>query len=484
MIADEFGKDYNVGERLGEGGQGTVFRAMNDKGIVIKCLMSPTPVGGGDAGCNETEQLILRDEVLYGRYAAKIHSIMALGMFCKIRHVAMPQAVLSAPCCGYTMQLMDGLEDMGKQIPRSDKRSNVVSSAGTNGSLKKKMRVLKELAAIMLQLHRQGLVYCDLSPLNIFISENADDHEVWLIDSDNLVFANRSIRCIGTPEYSAPEIVTKKSANSFYSDMYSFALVAFRYLTGENPFVSADGSDDWDSNDASDGNDVGDAPYMYEEGQTPMGIPIDMVCTQKLKELFYRTFCRMGRNVPSSRPTAVQWYEAFDEAEDMLKVCLTPSDDNGSPRGNVLQEVNHYFLGDECLWCKLQGVEVRLPQTYLLEVSPLVKADDDWENTSPSAETNIFARKKYISYLGRPIVLPAKYVTGRDLGEKDDRMTLTVSSKTLKLSCPNLSSGIKFLREGLLFNGECPSPDIGKSLELTVQIKKKPVALFRLTRIK
>lgn len=46
------------------------------------------------------------------------------------------------------------------------------------------------------------------------------------------------------------------------------------------------------------------------------------IVTKKIKRLFYRTFVD-GKNDPNLRPLAVEFVEAFDEAQDMLTTCET-----------------------------------------------------------------------------------------------------------------------------------------------------------------
>ena len=56
-----------------------------------------------------------------------------------------------------------------------------------SGSTKRRLGVLSILASILARLHAAGLVYCDVSPNNCFMSEE-DPRSVWLIDADNLRF--------------------------------------------------------------------------------------------------------------------------------------------------------------------------------------------------------------------------------------------------------------------------------------------------------
>jgi serine/threonine protein kinase len=41
---------------------------------------------------------------------------------------------------------------------------------------------------------------------------------------------------IGTPDYIAPEVLTKKSANNFTIDWWSLGVIIYEILVGERPF--------------------------------------------------------------------------------------------------------------------------------------------------------------------------------------------------------------------------------------------------------
>ncbi len=413
ILEGENGNRYAVGEKIGEGGQGAVWAVASDRYCVIKTLMNTDAASDGDRG------RIVYDEARYEKFARKIKSLIALGVLSDIHRVALPEEVLKKPCCGYVMRLMDGLESIKKQMKHSDEYA--ISHSGKNSSLKKKLSVLKCLADIVRKLHTQGLVYCDLSPENVFISHNPNDHEVWLIDSDNLVYANSSKKCIGTPNYRAPEIYRNESACSFNSDMYSFALVAFEYLTAARPFSDENLSDeggwdevsDWGAGEV-DAIENGDVDYGYEYGSVYMGVPLSFVATEKMQKLFYRTFCAAGRSKPQTRPTANEWYEALDEACNLVCVC---------PRG-------HDFLGPDCAWCKMNKQNNSDMKIYSLRTSIYLTDKDfgndpDWENTPPPKLREYRCAEKYL-YLSQArevVEIPSNILTLRD-GDGSVRVTL------------------------------------------------------------
>ena len=346
-VYDENGRKYSIDSKnkLGEGGQGAVYRVLNDKKIAIKTLINPNKdaiISDGKA------DIIVQDPEYYEKYSRKIRHIMALDAITGVKNLATPIAMLRKPFCGYVMRFMNDMENISHQMRRSDE--NIIPLANSNNSLQKKYKVLSRLATIIADLNSHGLVYCDFSPGNIFVSKGVDSHEVWLIDMDNLHFSGKSSSMIGTPHYRAPEIANGTSkGNTFFSDIYSFALLAYEYLTLSTPFcgsMSMESTEDsWDVNpDATefcfdDKVEKGEVPFVYEgKGNDPInesGIPPEYVFTEKVFELFQRTFGEEGRKKPEARPSANEWKEALEEASNSISVCSN----------------NHTHLDIVCPWC-------------------------------------------------------------------------------------------------------------------------------------
>lgn len=492
MIVDENGKNYKLGEKLGQGGQGVVYRVSSDTGLAVKGIFRPLEGLNKIDGSAENESWILQDEKLYEKYAEKIHALMALGIFYDIEHIALPKAVLAKPNCGYVMWLMEGLEEIENQMPG---RNNFIPQADENSGLGKKIRVLYGLAQILQRLHTSGLIYCDLSPSNIYVSKSAKDHEVWLIDSDNLIFVNRARRSVGTPGYRAPEIATQKSRNTFYSDMYSFALVAFRYLTGESPFGETVVERDWDDEDGDDDfaevSDDGSAEYMYE-GKGPIwGIPLSFVCTEEMQTLFYRTFCKTGRENPTTRPNASEWCEVLDDALNRLNYCFEDVADQSSAKGK--KKKVHEFFGHECVWCKDLGKNAQLPELYRISVVPSVCEEEEWENTEPAPLKKYCVCSTDISCMGGKgeFERPLKYLTGIESARGNNTFSIVFRADQVIIS-PRITQDIVLYLNHKNCDGKIGKPGVGKKIEVTVVTKYsmkgnkkgKIKAIFTLERIR
>ena len=493
-MIDEYDRTYKLGAKLGQGGQGAVYRVLSDDDLAIKGIVKSMSALQFNDDKDSQESWILQDETVYEKYAVKIHGLMALGIFYNIEHVALPIAMLAKPYCGYVMWLMNGLEEIAKQKPA---RGDVALMAGKNSGLKKKLLVLRELTLIINKLHANGLIYCDLSLQNVYVSKSPDDHQVWLIDSDNLVFSNHSRRSIGTPGFRAPEIAKRESPNTFYSDMYSFAVVAFWYLTGESPFVNAGAGDlGWDDgweNEISDTIDDGSVDYMYEDDGSKLGIPLDYVSTEKMKQLFYRTLCKEGREHPKTRPTASEWYEALEEALDQLDFCFeTGFGDEQNAKRNKKRIKKHEFIGEQCVWCKREGKNADLPERYKISVDPVVRwEDENWENSSPAVRKKYCGCIKYLSCDGSKwkFDIPLKYLTGIDTFP-EEHFQIEIKKDQIHFSVGIEKDIIGLYRDHKKFDGKCDRMKPGEKINLTVVCKKgtgkenKTEANFSMERIR
>ena len=104
-----------------------------------------------------------------------------------------------------------------------------------SGGLKKRLEVLIELARTLARLHSKGIVYCDISPSNVFFSDTENFSKVWLIDCDNLKYTNDNKKGIFTPGYGAPEVALNVTSNTIFSNyIQPFFVILFpcrKFLT-------------------------------------------------------------------------------------------------------------------------------------------------------------------------------------------------------------------------------------------------------------
>ena len=347
IVFDEYGNRYTLAEQIGQGGQGMVFRVNQGVGRNIAIKVQKVP----------GEDRVLKDEKAYIRTARMVRRIMAMP---SIDCIALPVAMLQKPYCGYIMRLMERLKRIEAYMIPREKVGNAILHEffEAEGGFAKRIRMLEALAKLLKQLHTHGIVYGDLSPGNIFISEDENEHQAWLIDVDNLRYESENDICIGTPMYMAPEVFNGHS-NTMASDCYSFALIAFECLTYSKPFSGSIINEEPENDFGECAEDLipaGKVPYIYEGDPSNKPLRgfqtnIDYLMTKEIQDLFMKTFCEEGRNNPGSRPRMSDWAKAFTNASASLVKC----------------KQKHWHIGDSCLLCKMNGIANDTPPCYVLK---------------------------------------------------------------------------------------------------------------------
>lgn len=205
--------DYHILERIGSGGMGTVYRAVQlslQREVAIKVLP--------DELANNPQYL--------GRFAREARALTQL------EH---PHIV---PVYGYgtdgktsylVMRLLTGgtladyLAQRGR-VPLDDAR-----------------RIFDHISAALHYAHAQGIIHRDIKASNIIFDSQFN---AYLTDFGiaKLVHTNEQLTAtgmiLGTPSYMAPEL-WKGQAATAHSDIYSLGVVLYAMLTGKPPFEAA-----------------------------------------------------------------------------------------------------------------------------------------------------------------------------------------------------------------------------------------------------
>lgn len=303
---DEKGGEWRLTRKIGEGGQGEVF-STDTTGYLAKFVN-------------------FEDDNKLTSWSKRIRWVMRQDL--DGLHLARPIVMLTEPKPGYIMEMMDELLPLRKILDDSYEALLVsldFSVFKETGGLLRRYQLLGKLARQLAELHARGIAYGDLSPDNVFISENPNFCEVWLIDCDNLatngVIDNQAVL---TPDYGAPELVRGEAGISSLTDSWSFAVIAFQLLTFLHPLkgeIVAEGDESleeqalrgelpWIENPMDDSNAI--APG--KRGLLTVGM------TKKLTSLFQQSFTE-GLNNPLERPSMMEWAEAFEHASMVTLIC-------------------------------------------------------------------------------------------------------------------------------------------------------------------
>jgi DNA-binding helix-hairpin-helix protein with protein kinase domain len=327
-VVDEHSHVHRLKDRpLGQGGQGVVFRTL-DENTAVKLI---TDTLGRPRQATEVRTGLQR----------KLQEVRLLPL--PELHLAGPQAVLAEPYVGYVMRLLTGMVPV--KVLLAPPGAKLAEFYLQGGGLRRRLRLLASAAEVLARLHAVPVVYGDVSPNNVFISEDNAAAEVWLIDADNLQFASGFGSTVFTPGFGAPELVRGTSGASTLTDIHAFAVLAFLVLSQQHPFigdlVEASG---WDADeDLEEKAFAGELPWIHDatdaRNATANGIPRDLLLTRGLWDLFHAAF-GPGRTCPADRPGMLRWAEALHQAADLTLVC--PSCGSSYyPAGNK----------DRCPWC-------------------------------------------------------------------------------------------------------------------------------------
>lgn len=305
-VVDERGDVWTLtGEPLGKGGYGSVFRVRGHP-AVVKVMERDQP---------EHRLQLERDVKAIRRLPLRDLSI------------ALPGPLLQPPDVGYVMQLADGmttLETLVWYMPHN--RPEPLDWFRTTGGACRRLLILATLAEELAALHARGIVYCDLSAGNVMISGGTGDSEVWLIDPDNLRYAEATRPVPWTAQWAAPECVRRgRNYATSLSEAHALAALAFTVLTVAHPLLdgaavhrAAAGSGLYDL--ALEGR----LPWIDHAGddmnRRMAGFGSHVAMTAELQSLTRAAF-EEGLTDVTRRPSARQWADALRAATTQCVRC-------------------------------------------------------------------------------------------------------------------------------------------------------------------
>jgi len=206
---------YTLGEKVGEGGMGAVYRASHalmKREVAIKLLPLER---AGDAAIRRFEREVQLTSRLTSPNTIAIYDYgrTADGVFY------------------YVMEFIDGysLEDLVRSFgPLPPGRT---------------IRICAQICLALAEAHGIGLIHRDIKPANVALCERAGVHDVVKVLDFGLVKelgtevgATATATLTGTPLYLAPEAITSPDAVDARTDLYALGAVAYYLLTGTHVF--------------------------------------------------------------------------------------------------------------------------------------------------------------------------------------------------------------------------------------------------------
>jgi DNA-binding helix-hairpin-helix protein with protein kinase domain len=327
-LCDHDGRPVELGDKLGTGGEGSVF-AVLDRGDAMAAKLYHEP--------------------LLPEKHAKLASMVA-GASDALRGIsAWPHALLHAgskgPVCGFLM-------------PRLFEHAaihNIYGPAHRKAMYPKAdwaflVQVARNVAAAFDTIHAHGHVIGDVNQGNVYVGSNA---LVKLIDCDSFqIAANHTLfACeVGVPHFTPPELQRIESfrnlTRNVHHDNFGLAVLIFHLLfMGRHPFAGVyAGTQDMPIERAIKEFRYAFArgAYAYDMARPPGSVGPEIV-TAELAGLFEHAF-RHG-NDQLERPQARQWVQALDALKREIRACG--------------EHALHRYHGklNQCPWCDLERRE-------------------------------------------------------------------------------------------------------------------------------
>ncbi len=269
---------YRLQRLVGEGGMGTVFRAIDERlgrEVAVKVMKQ-------EHFHNESARVRFEAEA---RLVAKLDHPSVIGVF--------DSGEVEGGSLFMVMEWLDGkdlacvLEEHGPGAPRQ------VAT------------LLRQAGAALSAAHEAKLVHRDVKPENIFVLVRDGRIDVKVLDFGVAKELNedhkltRTGSLIGTPLYMSPEQVTNKQVDA-RSDTYSLATVAYEALTGRRTIMS---------------NSFADV-VLAVTGDSPPALSEFLRCSPDLDATFGAALAKD----PNQRPqTTAEWAEAVAASLELIE---------------------------------------------------------------------------------------------------------------------------------------------------------------------
>lgn len=326
---DEFGHKYRLIREIARGGQGAVYQTQHKDLVVKRELKNGLPVPASDD---------MRQRFLSLRLLPIPQGV----------DITLPLAVLKEDS-GYVMRLMDDMQpfrsafsgacendvvenDWIAEIKEKNPELGAICSALiARGGMRRFLLAYLHAAVLMARLHAAGLVYCDFSANNVFVSSDKNYCHVWLIDADNLDLEEETRKHIiytpgiGAPELCDPEV---RKGCTFSSDCHAFAAVLFQQLTQHHPFEGMMFEEQIEDlgaiEEAEFCRDRGDYPWVFDQEDDSNawagGAFYRTLLPDGIWDLFDQTF-GIGLFKPVRRPLMAEWGYEMARSLDILVRC-------------------------------------------------------------------------------------------------------------------------------------------------------------------
>jgi hypothetical protein len=201
---------YRLEEAIGCGGQSMVYRARD-----LRCAAADTD--GAGVAIKTLRPEFVHSEAAVERFQAEFRALRSLS------HPAILR-VFDLDRDGFIwFQVMELLQGQSLAALLRDPSALTITTP-------EKLESLSRCAEALVAAHDQGTTHGDIKPGNIFLTSSGD---VRLLDFG--AATGGGDRILATPAYASPQVLSGAQPEAG-DDVFSFACVAFEWLTGGHPF--------------------------------------------------------------------------------------------------------------------------------------------------------------------------------------------------------------------------------------------------------
>ncbi len=288
-ISGELG-EYRILEKLGEGGMGTVYKAVHtrlDRTVALKVLPS-------DERANERT---------YARLEREMKAVGSLDHFHIVR--ALDAREIEGTCC-LVLEYIDGI-DLAKLVQQRGPLA--VGEA---------CRLICQAATGLQHAHEHGLIHRDVKPSNLMVDSHGQLKILdlglarWRLEEKGGGDLTRIGQTMGTAEYMAPEQASDSHSVDQRADIYSLGCTLHYLLIGRPPYP-------------------GDSEFRILTSHHQSPIPSLLATRRDIPRCLDRVFQRMLAKTPAARQASMS-----EVVDDLQRCRLTQTPEDSTEAGKAL----------------------------------------------------------------------------------------------------------------------------------------------------
>lgn len=382
------GDIIKLNEKIGEGGEGNVYKIDNKKDRVAKIYHK--------AIADQKQNKIIAMTKSADNALRKV-TAWPLDTLHKIH---------GGNVCGFIMPDITGSEVIHHIYSPSHRKQHFPDMDWSF-----LVNTCRNIAAAFASIHSRGHVIGDVNPNLVFISNTTIAN---LIDCDSfqILYNGKIYPCeVGVPHFTPPELQNHTSFKNIIRtknhDNFGLALLIFHVLMmGRHPFSGVYSGNKHIPLEKSIQNFLyafSDNPIKRRQISPPPNSITPNILPDEMRSMFEQAFSESGSK--SHRPTANEWIKSIDSFKQKLKNCTQSS-------------IHKYYNRKKsCPWCNAesQGVYYFLPKSSKNNKISGFNRESIWSKIlsikQPKEELlNTSAQLKYLSSVITPKSIPQELV--------------------------------------------------------------------------